>query len=569
MHLRFTALFFCAAASGLGAQTSGGQVACRGQRIDSITIDAQAPTVVGLRRVPIVGNVVRETHVITRGDVVRGFLLLKVGDKCSELRRSESERILRAQPFIADASIEAWANRRGGVNLEVRTIDEASLILSGAVAGSSPAVRGAKFGSGNIAGLGISSSFTWRYEPVLDDRMEVRASDYQFGGQPWVLSVAVIRDPLGKDNHGELTLPVRTDVQRYAWRTLLGESRGTAQFAMRDSGRLTLGYGRKFAEAGAIGRLGPPGKLSLIGLSFSNERSWPDSAPLRLDEAGFHADTAAEFVGRFMEARAARVNALLGVRGIRFIRVRGFDALRATQDVPIGLQFGTLVGRGMTALGATANDLFVASDLYIGMGTPRRAYRLQFQGEGRLQQGSKYWDGLVGSGRLASYSHPTNWRTTIFSVEWSGTSRVLVPHALTLGVPDGGIRGFHNSTIVAGHRGIARIDEQYYLGSPFSFGDFGMAWFGDAGQLWAGDLPYGTSTRIRGSAGASVLLAVPMRSKKMWRLEFAAPLNREPDAPSWQVRLSHSDRTTFFWREPSDASAARARAVPASIYNWP
>ena len=562
-------VFVCAAAPRLVAQAAGGQVACRGQRIDSITIDAQAPTVVGLRRVPIVGNVVRETHVITRDEVIRGFLLLRVGDKCSELRRSESERILRAQPFIADASIEAVANRRGGVILDVRTIDEASLVLSGAVAGSSPAVRGARVGSGNIAGLGISSSFTWRYQPVLDDRLEVRASDYQFAGQPWVLSGVSIRDPLGRDDHGELTLPFRTDVQRYAWRTLVGAARGTAQFAERDSGRLTLGYGREFAEAGAIGRLGPPGKLSLIGLSFSNERSWPDSAPRRLDEAGFHPDTAAQFAGRFMEGRAARVNALLGVRGIRFMRVRGFDALRATQDVPIGLQFGTLVGRGVPALGATTSDLFVATDLYIGMGTPRGAFRLQFQGEGRRPQGSKVWDGLVGSGRLARYSHPTDWRTTIFSMEWSGTSRVLIPHALTLGVPDGGIRGFHNSTIVAGRRGIARIDEQYYLGSPFSFGDAGLAWFVDAGQLWAGDLPYGSTTRIRGSAGASLLLAVPMRSKKMWRLEVAAPLNREPGARSWQVRLSHSDRTTFFWREPGDASAARARAVPASIYNWP
>jgi len=569
VRVRVTALLVRAGACVLAAQQLTAQVICRGQRIDAITVDAQAPTVVGLRKVPVVGNVVRETHVITRDDVIRRFLLLHVGDRCSELRRAESERILRAQPFIADASIDVVFNRRGGVNLEVRTIDEASLILSGSVAADNPAVRGVKVGSGNLGGMGVLSSFTWRYQPVLDDRLEFRVADYQFLGQPWVLSLGKIRDPLGRDDHAELSLPFRTDIQRYGWRTRFGQSRGNAQFVKRDDGWLTLGYGREYAEVGAIGRLGPPGKLSLFGLSFSNDRSWPDTAPRRLDSAGFHPDTGIGLAGRFMPVRASRINALLGLRGIRFMRVRAFDALRATQDVPIGLQVGTLVGRGMKELGADTSDLFLASDLYVGIGTPRLTYRLQLQGEGRRRKGSKEWDGLVASGRLAQYYRPSDIHTRVISVEWSGTARVLVPHALTLGVPDGGMRGYRNSAVVGGRRGIARIDEQFYLGSPFSFGDFGMAGFADAGQLWAGDVPYGESTRLRGSVGLSLLLAAPMRSKRMWRLEVAAPLNPDPETGRWEIRLSHSDRTSFFWREPRDVDGARARAVPASIYNWP
>ena len=66
-----------------------------------------------------------------------------------------------------------------------------------------------------------------------------------------------------------------------------------------------------------------------------------------------------------------------------------------------------------------------------------------------------------------------------------------------------------------------------------------------------------------------MLLAVPMRSKRMWRLEFAAPMNHDPGVGRWELRLSHSDRTSFFWREPADIQSARARAVPASIYSWP
>lgn len=568
MRLRLSALALCAGVAAARAQGPTPQ-ACRGQRVDGITIDAQAPTVTGLRRVPVVGNVVRQTHVITRDDVVRRFLLLRPGDRCSELRRAESERILRAQPFLADAAIDIYPNQRGGVDLVVRTIDEASLVLSGSVAGTSPMLRGVKLGSGNLGGLGLATVMTWRYHPVLNDRVDVRVADYQFAGQPYVLQLGVLRDPLGREDRAEITLPFRTDLQRYAWRALIGQSRSNAQFALRDSGRLTLGFGREYAEVGAIGRLGPPGKLSLFGLSLSNEHTWPDSGPQRLDSTGFRADTAADFAGRFMETRAARVNALLGLRGIRFMRARGFDALRATQDVPIGLQFGTLVGHGIPAMGSTTRDIFLASDLYVGLGTPRRAYRLQLQGEGRRVQGNPEWDGLVGSGRLARYSRPSQIRTRIIAVEWTGTSRVLTPHALSLGSPDGGIRGFHKTSAVGGRRGIARVDEQFYLGSPYSFGDLGIAWFGDAGQLWKGDVPYGEDTRVAGALGLSLLLAVPMRSTRMWRLDVAVPLNREPGSSRWQVRLAHSDRTSFFWREPGDIDAARARAVPASIYSWP
>ncbi len=565
------ALVSCGAASAALGQgvVSGGPVPCVGQRIDTIIVQTLAPTVAGFSRIPIIGNVVRNTHVVTRADVVRAFLLLEPGDECWELRRSESERLLRAQPFIADATIEVLSSRRGGVNLEVTTIDEASLIFSGSVASTSPQVRSVRVGSGNVGGLGLASTFAWRHQPAFDDRFEVRISNYQIAGKPYILRLAGTRDPFGRDYRAEFSQPFRTDIQHFAWRTLVGSGSGYAQFSRRDSGRLALGFRREYAEVGAMARIGAPGRLSLFGLSFTNEHGRTDTSARRITELGFRQDTASAFAGRFGESRAARVNALVGVRGLRFMRVRGFDALRGTQDIPLGLQFGTLIGRGMPALGASSNDLFVASDLYLGFGNQRVAYRLQAQGEGRRAFGAEDWDGMVGSGRLSRTGRVTDRWTQALSVEWSGTLRALVPHALSLELPDGGVRGVRQSAAVGSRRGIARVDEQIYLGAPYSFGDFGVGLFADAGQLWAGDLPYGVNTPVRGAAGVALLLAVPMRSTRMWRLEFAAPINREPGSSSWQVRLSHSDRTPFLWREPADVDGARARAVPSSIYSWP
>jgi len=542
---------------------------CRGQRIDTVIVDVQAPTVAGLRRVPLAGAVVRNAHVITRHNVIRTYMLLKPGDPCVELRRAESERILRSLPFIADASVDVVPNARGGVNLEVRTIDEASLILSGSVSSTTPQVRAVKLGSGNLAGLGIHSSFGWRHQPAFDDRADFRVSLNQFARKPWVFNFNSSRDPLGRDDRVEMTLPFRTDLQRFAWRMLIGEGRGHAQFMERDSGRLALGFADHYAEGGGIVRIGPPGWLSLVGLSLTNEKTVSDTGAVRIAEDGFETDTAGAFVGRFSEVRAARVNALLGVRGLRFRRVRGFDALRGIQDIPLGLQFGTLIGRAINAFGADSRDLFVASDLYAGFGHARRVYRVQMQGEGRRERGSGVWTDLVGSGRFSRYSRPRDWRTRTLIVEWSGTEKVRRPHSLSLTEMAGGVRGFRDTRDVGGRRAVARIGEQFYLGSPFDFGDLGLAWFADAGQLWAGDLPYGANGYVRGSAGASILLAVPRRSTRMWRLEFAAPINREPGGSRWEVRLTHSDKTAFFWREPGDIDAARARVVPSSVYSWP
>jgi hypothetical protein len=553
------------------AQNTAGVVPCRGQRIDSITVDAQAPTVTGLQRVPVIGNVVREAHVVTRAEVIRRFLLLEVGQPCQELRRAESERILRAQPFLADASVDAVRNDRGGVDLHVQTVDEISMILAGSAGSSSPVVRGAKLGSSNLAGLGVLASASWRHQQHFDDRVELRLADYQFAGQPYVLTFNLLRDPLARDDRAEIMLPFRTDLQRFAWRAMVGESRSHALFAERDSGRLALGYRREHGEAGGIARIGHPGALSLLGMSLSSERTWSDSVPSRVTDLGLFPDTGAAFAGRFSQIHATRVNVLLGIRGIRFMRVRALDALRGVHDVPMGLQLGGLVGRAVPLFGADSRDVLVAADLYAGVGNPRLTYRLQMQAEARQTRGMRDWDSMIASGRLARHSRVTDRRTRVMALEWSGTSRVQVPHSLSLEVPDagGGLRGYRGAASLGSRRAVLRVDESIYLGSPFEFGDWGVAGFADAGRLWAGDLPYGETTRIRTSVGVSLLLAIPMRSTRTWRLEYAVPLNRVAGANRWELRLTHRDLTTFFWREPADVAAARARAVPVSVYNWP
>ena len=43
-------------------------------------------------------------HATTRADVVRAYLFFKEGDICSDVRVSESARVLRSLPFLGDAT---------------------------------------------------------------------------------------------------------------------------------------------------------------------------------------------------------------------------------------------------------------------------------------------------------------------------------------------------------------------------------------------------------------------------------------------------------------------------------
>ena len=543
-------------------------VACTGQRVNDIIIHSFAPTIAALRSVPGVAEIARSAHATTRPDLIRRYLLMARGDQCTELRRTESERILRAQPFLADASVQAFASDSGRVDLEVRTIDETSVVVGAGVASSSPFLTSAQFGSSNLGGDGMYLVGNWRHDPHFRDGYGVRFTDYQFGALPYILAVDAQQNPLGDHWSIASAHPFLTDLQRLAWSGKVGSSNDYVSFAPTEDLRHALDFRRTYFDFGGLVRVGPPGRLNLFGASVSGEREEPGQTPILVTPAGALLDTTSVFAGRYAEHRIARINALWGVRDIGFVRVHGFDALTATQDIPVGFQLGTLFGRSLKAIGAKDDDVFMSGDLYIGVATENTATRVQLQGEGRQSNDQSAWDGIVTSGRAAQYLKLANDQTLIVSAEWSGGFHMRIPFALTLGDDRGGIRGYADDTRPGAQRGIVRVENRLLMGRPFGLGDAGIGFFADAGRLWAGDIPFGQSTPIRTSVGFSILASVPPRSARLWRLDVALPVN-PAGGRHLELRILSTDRTSFFWREPDDVLLARERTVPSSIFNWP
>lgn len=543
-------------------------IQCSGQRVDYIAVNSSAPSVAIFRRIRGLTELVNSIHVTTKPELIRRFLLLEEGRPCSELRRTESERILRAQPFLADASVLAFANDRGGVDIEVRTIDEISLVAGISVRSGSPYLTALRLGNSNLDGGGMYLSGNWRHDVVFRDGYGARFADYQVLGRPYIFGTQFQRDPLGEHWDVEGAHPFLTDLQRIAWRARTGYSDELVYFEPVPDENHAVRRKRRFFDVGGIVRVGPPGRLSLFGASISGEHEVAADSAVLVTPTGLEPDTSSIFVNRYPPQDIARVNALWGVRDIDFVRVRGFDALTATQDIPVGFQLGTLFGRSLTVVGAKDDDIFMSADLYVGAATQRTAFRLQLQGEGRRSNDQDTWNGIVTSGRIAQYVKFGPNQVTVLSGEWSGGWNVQTPFALTLGEEPGGVRGYGNSTTPGGQRAVMRLEQRQFVGQPFGLGDAGFGVFADAGRLWAGGVPLGTNTPVRAAVGVSVLGAVPTRSARLWRLDVAFPIN--PDGPRLvELRIVSVDRTTFFWREPRDVQFARERTSPSSIFNWP
>ena len=552
----------------LGAQEGQpGRGPCDGRIVSDIVIRTQGPSFGGIfARSGFMSALVSGVHVTTSPDLVRRFLVLERGKPCTSTLRADSERILRGQPFLAGASVTTADDGRGGVRVEVVTIDEISLVASGAVSQESPYVSALRLGSSNVEGMGIYAAGEWRDGDFYRDSWRGTTIAYQLLGRPLQLAVDAERRQLGGGWSTELRHPFLTDVQRIAWRAAIGSSRDYFPFVQDDAPHPSVPLMRKFGDVGFVLRVGEPGRLSLFGASISREESSPSLDIVVVTDSGLIPAPNSMLTLRYTARRAARLNFLWGVRNVRFKRVEGFDALTGEQDVRTGFQLGALLGRSLSVLGTHDDDILVSTDIYAGIGTARSFAAVQLLGEGRQNYDDNLWDDILSSGRAAWYFKPHPKHTTIVSGEWSGGWRQRAPFQLTLGEPRGGMRGYSKTELPGGRRGIARLEERWVLGNVRGNADAGAALLAEAGRLWAGDVPFGATTPVKYAIGASLLAALPPGSKRLWRLDLMMPLDR---GGRLELRLRTEDRTRTFWREPRDIERSRERSLPQRIFQWP
>ena len=540
--------------------------ACEGRTVTGVDIQAGRPPFEGMTsRWRHLARAVGLHHTTTRDNVIDAFLLLDVGERCTEKLRAESERLLRDQPFIADAKVQAVPDGNGGVKLVVTTVDDIALLVSGQTHGVN--VQALSVGNGNIFGEGLSGRLFFERGFNYRSGFGTRLVEYAMGGQPYVGILEAHRHPLGHYVNTELGHLFVTDVQRLAWHVGFTSSDDYPSIGRPAGDPLALQVKATRWDASSIARVFGTNTVTLLGFGANGLTLTPADSGVVIDDRGLRPDTGTTLRNRYMPVRVTRVGVIAGLRRVSFTRVRGFDALTATQDVASGLMTGVYVAKGLAAAGE--DDGFLSGALYAGAASTHVLLASQAELEGRRDPATHAWDSVIGSGRAAFYAGGAPGLVFMADDRYSTGTKSRVPMQLSIGDARGGIIGYRTSGLAGARRNTTHAELRFSREAMVHNADVGIASFGETATIWAGDAPYG-QTATRSTVGFSLMAAYPTKSKRLYRADFGFPLTRAGQGGGkFEVRFSSEDRTNTFWREPDDVRGARTGAVASSLFVTP
>jgi len=503
-------------------------------------------------------------HWRTHADIVALDLLFRTGDPCDPRRLQETERLLRARPYLRSAVVVPLATEDSGVEVLVETRDEASLEghLQVGGGGDSP-FKHVSLGEENLLGRGI------RVQAQYTD-VGRRASYDGDVLQPHLMGQRVAAElEGGKSEVGPvLEETVRrnfeSDFDRVAWRESVRYRKEPFPLVSTALGTVLepqVGIGQ---DAGVAVRIGEPGQLRILGLALSNEWLRVEGAPLAptpdLDSAA-----AAQLGGRFEERRRVRAHLLLGARSIRFHPHRGLDAVNALEDAPEGMQAGLVLGKSLFGGAGLQADWFAAMELTTGSDVGGRMLVFsRAKVEGRYLQADGRWDGVLADGELLVYALGAR-ESTVLSLAAAGGWETRTPFQLLLAGPDG-LRGYGSAAVPVGRRIVLRAERRYLLGTAFGFADLGAVVFAETGRGWSGDAVFGENSGLLGTIGAGLRVAAPRGSRRTYRLDVALPLTRGLGP---ELRLAVGQQFGVFHGEPQDVVRSRERVSSVTVFDFP
>ena len=534
------------------ATALAGQVCPEGE-VSSILVNAHSffdtdPSTDG-GALPWFYNLANGLHADTNEDFLRGELLFGVGECYDPFLVDESERLIRQLAFIDRVEVASEPQPDGSVQVIVETWDRWTL---------QPEVR-VRFEEGldftglditekNLLGRGMTVRGFFR------DNRERRALGGSFAttrllGTRWDTRLEASRTRAGNSFQQGFFYPFVGEVGRYAAVQSFVRQEDLFAYNLPAGGTFThvvQPYGRRSSEITVAGRVGRPGRLSILGVGLSREKweytTFQEGAEVVRDRDFGNAEPAPPEISAILAPQlrdysTTRVNLVLAQRNLSFRRRDRLDALRGVQDVPVGGEVALVLGRSIPFLGSNAanedSDFFGRVRLFGGLAPGRWVLASAVSVEGRKIFGGAEngWRDVLGEFDIYSYWRPSETsRHTLFArLSGAGGWSVTGPFQLTLGGVSG-LRGHSVDDLPGGRRLIATLEDRIYFGSPSDgFMDLGMTAFVDVGSIWEGGVPFGADSGPLATAGAGLRIGFPGGTGGVVRIDVAFPLNG-PDA---------------------------------------
>lgn len=510
--MRSLALLLCLSAPPLAAAPPKRPRLPAGLIIDSIKIDAR--NIFDTDAPPenkLLYRAANRAHIRTRDGVIERELLFAAGERYDPLLIEETERNLRALPFIRRAEVTAAVNKRGRVDVTVRTFDSWTLeVVAGYKrAGGQTNVK-AGLAENNILGQGKAASAVYARDGDVvsrsfgyKDRQFLRRKRLQF-------SIAAQSFPGSRAYSIGVDRPFYASIARTAFGggVTYGESRVVE--ATRRSGEAGVSYGVALATSTE--------RTRRVTFGLSTRRAVSDGPLPDVEQLTF-----LKLGGEWQE--------------LDFLKVRRIQAFTRDEDFNLGLGvFPSLAWAPRSAaLGTRGAQILPRVDAVKGFAWPSQLLLL------KTGYRSKYSSGNNGD-RVASFE-------ASYFVQGLRRQTLAFHAALDLGWqlgPGGqmslgelnGLRGYGLNRFTGSRRFLYNLEDRVYVWDDlFRVLDVGAVAFYDSGYAW----PEGSSMNLadlRSSVGLG-LRAAPSRSgsNSPVRVDLAYPVGRRTGISSWSLSI--------------------------------
>jgi hypothetical protein len=517
---------------------------CDGQTIVAIEFAGSRRSLVGPRLgavARVVNNTMFALQPVTRTGLVERFLLLQEGDLCEEQRREESERVLRAQPYISDVAIRVLPDSTGNVRLRVETIDEWVLYTEAWGVEGLPA--GLEVGTGSVAGTGKGFRVLSELGRGGEVGWGVKFRNPQFLGQPIIVDLAMSSRPFVDSWLVGAARPALTNFQRNSWSSSMASNRQFYTLFDPVLRSVTVEYERRTAGIWGSRRLGPPNAPWHLNGSFEWERAQRRRVVQIRDDGPVDIPPPSDVALRYPVFDAARLGAGTSYRRLRFRPIRGLGALSAPEDVALGYDTWVSARVGLAALQRDETDYALAVGNSGGIGYEHALLRWNVGLSWTSPRDGVEAGELGLGGRSALVFKLNEGQLTALTVEGTASRNARIPTQVTLRDAETGLLGYRNTDFGGAGRMVIGLEERHRV--PLSTRRAEMAWsfLAQTGRIWAGDAPFGVSSPWYSAVGVSVMLAIPAGAKQMLTLEVGVPLNPPPGLRQQEVRLFFGDRT--------------------------
>jgi len=480
-------------------------------------------------------------HRTTRPEVIERQLVLRRGDRFTQEALEESERILRANAYLYDATVRAVpANPPdpGAVDIEVTTRDVWT--LQGGIAFNRAGERNT--GSVHLEDtnfLGTGKEVTLLHIDDIDRTSDVfRFRDPSLLGSRGRLELSYADNSDGGRKRFELDRPFYSLDARWA----LGVSgmQDERVEPLYEFARIVQRFRHESDFAEIYTGLSP-------GLSGGGTHRW--RAGFTFDHQRFDAEGGLDSTTVIPPDRKLSYP-WISYESVRdgYIVERGLDRLQRTQDLNLGRQFHMRLGWSTPELGGDVTRLIFETGLTAGWRPgPRQLLLASAQGSTRTRSGQT--ENLRAGGGLRYYARnfrPSFGDSVFYAAAEAEFGRRLDPEDQILLGGDNGLRGYPLRLQSGDRRFLVTLEQRFFSDREyFHLVHFGAAVFFDAGRAWYDKIPeryfFPTERPILKDIGLGLRIGSSRSSKaSMVHLDLAFPLDGDFNRVQWLVSSSDS-----------------------------